>query len=233
MRKQLRLPFFLLGATLCGSALHATTFTFPFTNPGNPLGTSQAYVITVGASSATITASALITAATGFSGTILFAKSDGANETGLGLTNDPTGDHEIVNADAIVLDFSAIANVQSISIEMGSVQSPDTWSLYGSNTTPTARVSLVGEASQTAILVNQSSDQLATNTPLLIYNTSADHTLYSFYTVTEGDTNANSNVVLGEIVVTTGTATPEPASFGFMGIACAGLFLARRKLSSR
>jgi hypothetical protein len=207
--------------------MQAATFTFPFTSPGNPLGTSQAYTVTVGSSSATITASSLVTVTSGFSQPDLYAKNGGTDETGLGLTGDPSGDDEIIAKDAIVLDFSAIANITSITIEMGSVQSPDTWSLYGSNTKPTQDVALSTPSdNQTLLLSNQTTDQEKSGTPLLIYNTSFDPTLYKYYTITEGC--ATGNVLLGSINVTTGA--PEPASFGMMGLACGILLLTGRKL---
>jgi hypothetical protein len=63
----------------------------------------------------------------------LYGKNTGGDEVGLGLTNDPTGDHEITAGSFIQLDLSFIP-VVPLTIVMDSTTSPDEWELYETNT---------------------------------------------------------------------------------------------------
>jgi hypothetical protein len=59
----------------------------------------------------------------------LWYKNDGGDEEGIGLTNDPTGDHEISGT-----SFVQFTDAGLTSIKTNSVQSGEEWALYGSNT---------------------------------------------------------------------------------------------------
>jgi hypothetical protein len=122
----MRIPRFLtlLSAALFAlcSAGFATSFNFAAFGTGDICHTD------------TFLAGAISMQAWGFTGnasspnTDLWYKADGGDETGLGLSND-TVDHEVQGTS--FLQFTA-ANVATISI--GSVQSGETYQLYGSNT---------------------------------------------------------------------------------------------------
>ncbi len=120
----MRIPRFLtlLSAALFAlcSAGFATSFNFAAFGTGD-IGHSDTFL-----------AGAVSMTAYGFSAantnTDLWYKADGGDETGLGLSND-TVDHEVQGTS--FLQFTA-ANVATISI--GSVQSGETYQLYGSNT---------------------------------------------------------------------------------------------------
>lgn len=125
----------------------AGTVTFNFGGPDSALGTSQGYT----SGGATITAYGFeCSAATPSStdtlsncaATDLFAKSDGPNETGLGLAGQGSGENEIgwdgPNADFVLgLDVSALFKLgaTSMTLNFGSVQPGEAFAVlgYGSN----------------------------------------------------------------------------------------------------
>jgi hypothetical protein len=61
--------------------------------------------------------------------TDLWYKHDGAGETGIGLKDDPAGEHEIAGTNFVEFTDAGIT-----SIKLGSVQSGESYALYGSNT---------------------------------------------------------------------------------------------------
>ena len=70
--------------------------------------------------------------------TDLWYKADGGDETGLGESNDPSGNHEI--AGTSFLEFTT-AHVTTLSI--GSVQSGESWAIYGSPSVGTRGTTLL------------------------------------------------------------------------------------------
>jgi len=62
----------------------------------------------------------------------LFGKSDGGDENGLGLTSDPSGQHEITIGDFIQLDLTGLIGTQ-LTIVMGSTTDGEAWSFLASN----------------------------------------------------------------------------------------------------
>jgi hypothetical protein len=143
----------------------------------------------------------------------LYGKNGGTNETGLGLTHDV--DHEINSSDFVQMDFAdpLTLHVQEVQFEMGSVQAGEGWSLYGSHTS-----GVLG----TDLLDSTINGQLVSLPDWGVYR-------YYSWTATAG------NVVLGEIVVTTGgvqttAGAPEPQNMAATGAALIGLGLMIRRL---
>jgi hypothetical protein len=113
---------------LSSASAWATTMSYNFGTKTGMLGNSQTYNV----SGVTITAY-------GFSSggaTHLYAKNDSALESGLGLANDPSGQHEITKGSFVQLDISQLAakGFTSASIFVNSVQPGESWDLFASNT---------------------------------------------------------------------------------------------------
>jgi hypothetical protein len=119
-----------LGASVGLSALPASATTFNFGSPTGLLGTTQTYT----ADGITITAagfSSPTALAAGTPDVALFGKAAGGDEVGLGLNNDPTGEHEISGTSLIRIAMAA--NLTNVSFMMDSVTGPDAWQVSGSN----------------------------------------------------------------------------------------------------
>ncbi len=112
-------------STSCGGSV-----TWSFEAPVGNLGTSQAYTV----NGLTITAYGYSGAGTTGTATALFAKDDGGDEYGLGISGE--SDSEIDTSHFITLDLSAIiaAGASNAQIMIGSIQSGEGFNLYGSNT---------------------------------------------------------------------------------------------------
>src|ERR1700722_2073615 len=98
-------------------------------SPTGTLGTSQSYT----SSGLTVTASGF----NQFNGAIdLYGKNNGGDETGLGLSNDSTGEHEIEFDHGYgQLNVSALfGHVSSLGFLTGSTTDGEEWAVYGSNT---------------------------------------------------------------------------------------------------
>jgi hypothetical protein len=112
---------------LITSPAWGTTLTWNFDSPAGNLGNSHTYTV-----------SGVSVTATGFSAagvsneTALFGKTEGGDESGLGIAAED--DHEIAGSEFIQFDISDVANLTSGSIVMGSVQSGETFEIFGSNT---------------------------------------------------------------------------------------------------
>ena len=63
----------------------------------------------------------------------LFGKT-GSDENGVGLTNDPSGDHEITPGSFIQLSLVNLTSTVALSFQTNSTTSPDAWEVIGSNT---------------------------------------------------------------------------------------------------
>ena len=92
----------LCAALCCGTAaiVHASTITIIFDNPTGTLTPSQSY------SSGGVTLTAYGFDSSGPSN--LYGKANGGDENGIGLANDPHGDHEIVKGSFVQLDISEL-----------------------------------------------------------------------------------------------------------------------------
>jgi hypothetical protein len=116
---------------LLGSAQfsQATPLMVVFDNPTGVLGTSQSY------SSGGVTLTAYGYDSHGPSN--LYGKADGGDENGIGLANDPHGNHEIVKGSFVQLDISQLLShgFNTAEIFVGSTQGTDEpWDLFASNT---------------------------------------------------------------------------------------------------
>jgi hypothetical protein len=180
--------------------------------PGTSAGTSHNFTaggITITA--AGFTSNAFTTSAT------LFEKNGGAGEIGLGLTNDPTGDNEIVGANLIRIDFTNAKNagVTNFDFQFGSTTNGESWLVFASNS-PTSGF----------VQVASGNDELV-------------HTLVgpvsNFYYFKENTATGSTldNVLLAEVSGV--AAVPEPGTWAMMLIGFVGLGFAfrqsRRKVS--
>lgn len=114
-------------AALASPALAADTINFG--SPTGNLGTSETY-----------TTGSLTVVAKGFNqygqATDLWGKNQGGDEVGLGLRNDPSGDHEIYYGKGFVqIDVSQVLGlVSEISFFTNSTTQGEQWTVFGSNT---------------------------------------------------------------------------------------------------
>lgn len=202
----------LLGLSLATClTLPASTLIYNFSSPSGNLGSSDH----------TYTSNGLSIPAYGFSsssplslgtGVNLFGKTDGAHETGLGLVNDLSGDHEIVPGSYIQLDLSGLTHATGFGIQVLSVQQGEGYNLYLSNAKGVA-----GATYQTGI-----SSESAYTVPV------ADIQITPFLSISA----SSGNVLLGSATAT--TQAPEPTTMFSMGMGLLAVaFFIRRKQSMR
>jgi hypothetical protein len=178
----------------------------PHVNPLPVTSSTGGPAITISASG--FTSAALTTSAT------LFQKNGGADEIGLGLTNDPTGDNEISGTNVIVVNFSnaVAAGVQAMSFDfkMDSSTAPDAWAVLSSST---------GLAGSFSPLFSGTDEGV--HSGLLVAK-------FYMFEATAG------NVLLSEVSGVT-PAVPEPSTWAMMLLGFVGLGFAfrqsRRKVS--
>ena len=128
MRKLLLATTALLA--LSGAASADTIFNFN-QGRGSTIGTSETY--TVNGVSITAEAWSGTNINTGIS---LYEKADGLHETGLGLNNDPSGDHEVSGSSFIRINFSQgkALGATTFDYRADSTSGNEKWALYGNNT---------------------------------------------------------------------------------------------------
>ncbi len=133
----------------------------------------------------------------------LYGKNDGGDENGLGLTSDPSGDHEITAGQFIQLDVTSLQGL-TISFVMDSSTGDDAWKVFESSSASAT------SGSSTVTGTNESSHSITITSGMK----------YLDFTATGG------NVLLSSISY---TATPEPLSLALTGSGLLGLFLLRRR----
>ena len=191
-------------ATFARPADAATTITFG--SPSGNLGNSHTY-----------TSGSYSVVASGFNAsnnpTALFGKNQGGDEVGLGLANDPSGDHEIYFGQGFVqLDVSALLDyVTNISFFTNSTTQGEQWSIFGSNT--------YGSYSGPALL--SGIDKSSANLPGL--------GTWKYYDFVSTSQSGGKNFLIGGLTMT--AAVPEPSTWAMMllGFGLMGFGLSSRR----
>jgi len=201
----------LLGAfVVFGGALQAsTTYTYAFGGLGGDLGSNTHTFAPSAAPNPDVTATGFTLGPKSILSAVdLYSKGSGVfpppnDESGLGLANDRTGDHEVTPGSFIMLDLGNLS-ISTLGIYTESTTNGEEWEIWGSNT---AAVAGKAFTIPTGVTGFTEGDQ---NMNSLIGDR------YIFITALG---NRNNNILLGGITVTASTAAPEPASAGLLGLA--------------
>jgi hypothetical protein len=149
----------------------------------------------------TFTSGGLSVTASGFTAanapTALYGKNGGGDEVGLGLNNDPSGDHEIYYGYGYVqIDVSALFGlVSGITFSTNSTTDGEQWSIFGSNTAGSysGLALLTGTNESTATLPN--------------FGT------YKYYDFVSTSQSGGKNFLIKGFTL---TAVPEPSTWAMM-----------------
>ena len=189
------------------SSAQAATVTWSFNSPTGVLPTTQNYT----SNGITITAAGFTGS---FNATALYGKNASGDEKGLGLNNDPSGDHEISGTNLIRIDFTNARNagITNFLFTMNSTTDGEDWRVLGSNTANTGLTSLL-----------TGSDE---NSHTLTGTAGA----YKFYYFELENQYSCDNVLLKSVGGMT-AAVPEPSTWAMMimGFAGVGFMAYRRK----
>ena len=181
--------FVAMAALAMSTAANATT-TLSFGGPNVNWGNTH-----------TFTSGGLSVTASGFTAanapTALYGKNGGGDEVGLGLNNDPSGDHEIYYGYGYVqIDVSALFGlVSGITFSTNSTTDGEQWSIFGSNTpgSYSGLALLTGTNESTATLPN--------------FGT------YKYYDFVSTSQSGGKNFLIKGFTL---TAVPEPSTWAMM-----------------
>ncbi|MDR3460078.1 MAG: VPDSG-CTERM sorting domain-containing protein [Verrucomicrobiae bacterium] len=162
---------------------------------------------TVGSSS-TFTESGASLTAYASPGQTLYAKSQGAGETGLGINSDPTGDHEIYGSTFIQL-LSSQSSFAVTSVTLGSTTGGEVASIYYSTVLGVLGTLIGSTTSDSTILINS------------IYQNG--------YIGIAASGPTAANVLLGPV---TGTVPDGGTTVAMLGLGLTAVGLLRRKLAA-
>ncbi|MEO8050160.1 MAG: PEP-CTERM sorting domain-containing protein [Acidobacteriota bacterium] len=137
----------------------------------------------------------------------LYGKNDAGNEKGVGLTNDPTGDHEISGTSFIQLDLINILGYLPMSITMNSTTDGEAWKISQSSVSGT-----LGTNCATYTCWTGTGEGSVSISPTLRYLDIK---------------STNGNVLLSSISYT--QPTPEPVSSALVGGGLMTMYLIRRR----
>lgn len=202
----------LLGATALVGASAASAQVVQLSAPTTQSGTQATYVTTAG----TITATGY--SAPGTTTTLNF-KTQGGLETGLGLTDDPSGQGEISNAgpNMIQLDMSGLNSGTLVSFLMGSTTDGEGWAVFGTDTAGCVALGTMC-GSPILALTNDQGNWHSLGVPAFTY--------YDFY-ATGMSGNAYANVLLDSLSLT--ASVPEPSTWAMMLLGFGAIGMAARR----
>jgi hypothetical protein len=210
----LKKALIVLAAVAMASGANAATIMYDFGTPSGDLGHSHTY---------TDIPSGLSIIATGYDNlghlTDLWGKNGTGDENGLGMANDPTGDHEIHYGMGFVqLDVSKLfGKVKAASTDFGtnSTTSGEEWGIYGSN--------IAGSFSGSPLIIGT-----IETTHLL-----PDFGLYKYYDFKEmtNPSGQGDNFLIHDL---TTARVPEPATWAMLlvGFAALGAALRARRAAA-
>lgn len=200
MKKSILVAAGAVAVLAAGTAAQAKTVVFDFSLAPhqNNLGTTEVYTV----AGLTITAS-------GFNqlgaATDLWGKHGSGDEKGLGLANDPTGDHEIHYQSGFVqLDLSALRGlVHAVTFGTNSTTGGEAWTVYATNTAGSYAGGLVVATGSTEVL----------NQALTGFET------YKYFDFVETGTGGGKNFLITRLTAT----APEPSSWALMLLGFGGI----------
>jgi hypothetical protein len=205
----------VIAAGIAGfSQAQAATVVWNLNTATGDLGTTETYTSTAGGFH--ITAAGFTDNSFGQT-TNLWGKNAGGDENGLGIKNDPTGDHEIWGSTLIRIDMTSarLLGVTGFSFEFGSTTQGESWQVFGSNSATSGYTS-----------VATGNDELDHT----LSGASANYTYYYFDRVHHFN-DGGDNVLLAKIDAV--APVPEPATWAMMIVGFAGIgFMAYRRRST-
>jgi hypothetical protein len=229
------------------SSANAATVNWVLSSPHNTdPGTTETFSATVGLNTYTLGAagyrySGAITS-NSFTAIDLYNKftSGDATESGLGIKNDPTGNHEIYTNTFVRLDVTTARSqgLGNFSFKFGSTTQGEGWEVFGSTAANTGLTLLVGQhindQSNTYSLPDVNGSNQAYDFFYFVYDGPAlTKDIWGHVTSTCGGCNVLLTAFGGDILTTTrqGGDTPLPAALPMFagGLGVIGL-LARRRM---
>ena len=143
----------------------------------------------------------------------LYGKSQGSGEKGLGLAEDPSGQHEIYAPDSFIqLDVTSLFGLaSSVDFFMNSSTGAEGWAVYGNDTDAAGALG--------GVLLLSGTDQGMHTLPDF-----GQDDVYNFFA-----TGPGANVLLSGLSITEAAPVPEPGTWGMilLGFGAAGFAMRR------